>query len=76
MILDGETPIKNIAFWKNRNDVVVMSAGTGIYVFEIDGRGIRNFAPIYEGTDPTFHTASDGTIYIYDQNTLLKFADE
>lgn len=76
LIMDSQTEIRNIAFWQDRNDVVVISADKSLYVFEMDSRGIRNFAPIYEGDNPTFHSSYDGSIYVYDQKELLKLVAE
>jgi|GEM_PF-4436972 len=48
--------IKDIDFLPGRNDIVLFSSDAGIYAIEIDGRGTRNFQPVYEGAVNEFFT--------------------
>lgn len=65
-------PVKNVAFYKNRSDVIIFSAGPAIYAIEADRNGTQNFEPIYRGQDPYFFAEEDGTIYIKEGKTVYK----
>lgn len=48
-VLESNTDIKALYFFPNRSDVVLFSTFEGIFAIELDGRSIRNFAPLYKG---------------------------
>ena len=66
-----KTSITAIDFYKNRQDVVIISSGEGVYVLEIDSKNIQNFQPIYKGRSPLFVKKDDSSIYILDNNNLI-----
>lgn len=70
-VISPEEQIKNVEFYKGRPDVVIFSAGNGIYAIEIDTSGTQNFMPIYKGTDPRFIETSPDYIYAIDGQNLL-----
>ncbi len=64
--------IKNVSFYKDKSNVVLFSAGGGIYGIEADRKGVQNFQPILLGINPYFSVLSDGTIYIKDGENIFK----
>ncbi len=66
------TPITSIDFYKYDNNVLLFSAGTGIFAIEINKNGIQNFQPVYTGADPKFIKASPTELYILDNGILLR----
>lgn len=64
--------VKNTAFYKDRNDVILFSAGSTIYAIEVDREGTQNFQPLYKGKDPYFYETDKSILYIKDGNALLK----
>lgn len=73
-VLEVSQPIKNVAFFKSRNDVILFSNSTGINAIEIDKRGTQNFQPLFTGAAPEFDAADDNTIYARSSNSLFKIA--
>lgn len=71
-IFESNKSLKNLAFWENRNDVVMISVENGIYAFEIDLSSTQNFEPVFQGKDPTFFKSYDGSLYIADNGTLIR----
>lgn len=61
---------KNLDFYNDRNDVFIVSFGTGIFAIEADKEGIQNFQPIFEGHAPEFVKNDSNSIYILDNNSL------
>jgi len=70
-VVQPDTAIKNIEFYKDRADAIIFSTNTGIYVIEIDEKGKQNFMPIYKGNDPYFIKGGDDYIHILDRDNLL-----
>lgn len=58
-------------FYKDRQDVVVIASGDGIYALEIDSQNIQNFQPIYKGVHPLFVKKDNLTLYVLDNNNLM-----
>ncbi len=71
-VIQPDTIIKNVSFYKNRSDVVVFSNQTSVYALEVESNGIQNFMPIYRGQDPSFVTADENSLYILDNGTLMQ----
>lgn len=65
-------PVKNVAFYKDRPDVIIFSAGPAIYAIEANRSGTQNFEPIYRGQDPYFFAEGNGTIYIKEGKAVYK----
>lgn len=65
------SPIRNMSFYKDRNDVVIFAARDGVYALEIDPAArTQNFQPLYTGQEPRFVPAGTSTIGVRDENTL------
>jgi hypothetical protein len=62
--------IKNIDFYRGRNDVFIVSFGNGVFAIELDNRGHQNFQPIFEGKSPEFLSNNEQSIYILDEGVL------
>ncbi len=71
-VIQSVSPIKNLAFYKNRSDVVVFSTMNSISAIEVSTDSFQNFMPIYKGTDPYFIATDPGFLYVVDGNTLLQ----
>ena len=66
-----KTSITAIDFYKNREDVVLISSGDGVFALEIDSENIQNFQPIYKGKSPVFVKKDNSSIYILDNDNLM-----
>lgn len=71
-VIQPETPIKNLSFYKDRNDVLIFSTDKAVYAIETDTANTQNFYPIYKGTDPKFVTATTTSIYVLDGDLLME----
>ena len=71
-VIQPETAVKNLDFFKDRTDSVVFSTGTGIYMIEISKLGTQNFIPIYKGQNPYFIRGESNYIYVLDGETLMQ----
>ncbi len=64
--------IRSLDFYKDRNDVVIIAIGNGIYALELDNTGGQNFQPIYKGVAPSMIVKDAQTIYVKDGAVLLE----
>ncbi len=71
-VLQPDTVIKNVDFYKDRSDAVIFSTFNAVYVIEVDTEGTQNFMPIYKGADPSFIKSDNNSIYIEDENSLMQ----
>lgn len=71
-VIQPDTEIRNVSFYKNRNDVVMFSTNNTIYAIEVNGDGTQNFMPIYTGTKPAFIAPNPNYIYVDDNGTLMQ----
>ncbi len=71
-IIQPDTIVKNVAFYKDRSDAVIFSTANGIYVIEREGHGTQNFMPLYKGASPIFIKTNSQFIYIWDNNALMQ----
>ena len=72
VVLDIQQTINNVDFYPDRDDVILFSTKDGLYAIEIDGRGTRNFQPIYEGSTDGF-LVNKRTSSIYVKNGQSSF---
>ncbi|MEA2112420.1 MAG: hypothetical protein U9P50_00395 [Patescibacteria group bacterium] len=63
--------IISVDFYKDRQDVVIISSGDGIYALEIGSDNIQNFQPIYKGIKPIFAKKDNLSIYVLDNDNLM-----
>ncbi len=71
-VFTGISPIRSVAFYKNRPDVIMFAHETGIYIIDRDAGGFQNFMPVYIGQEPRFEVANEESIYVKDRNMLLR----
>ncbi|MBA3733191.1 hypothetical protein H0W91_02320 [Patescibacteria group bacterium] len=71
-IVQPDTVVRNVDFYKNRSDVVVFATQNGVYAIESGDPGTQNFMPIYKGQKPTFIKADANSLYILDVATLMQ----
>lgn len=71
-VIQPDTIIRSVDFYKNRSDVVIFSTLNAIYVIEVSKEGKQNFMPIYKGTSPIFYKDSSDYIYVWDNGTLMQ----
>jgi len=69
-IVTHTNPIRNIAFYKGRNDVILYEADHAIYAVGADGQTRELF---YEGEKPHMYKESETTLYILDSKRLYKY---
>lgn len=71
IVLPADKPIRNVAFFGNRDTVVVFGSENGIFALELDKRGTQNFQPLYLGTAPEFVFVAEDRMVIRDEGTLF-----
>ncbi len=72
LITTFQYPIKNIDFFPQRKDVIIIAINNGVFAVEIDGRGGNLMQPIYKGANPSFAIFNkEKVIYILDNGALL-----
>lgn len=69
-VFSSYATIKNIGFYPNREDVILIAIQTGIYAIEIDARKTQNFQPVYKGIDPYF-IFEDGELFVRDGENIF-----
>jgi len=72
-VLDLVGKIKNLGFYADRNDALVFSMGTGVFVVEVDPFGNQNFQPVYEGKNPEFIFKTGSIIYVRDSGQIREY---
>ncbi|MCH7597790.1 carboxypeptidase regulatory-like domain-containing protein [Patescibacteria group bacterium] len=71
-VLASLTAIRNLTFYKEREDVLIFSSQNGLFAIEIDAQGIQNFQHIYKGAaSPDFSIYDDQTLSVYDAGSLF-----
>lgn len=66
--------IRSLDFYKDRTDVIVFAADTGVYAIEaIENAATQkaNFFPIYKGTKPVFEKTDNSFLYVVDGENLM-----
>lgn len=71
LIFNAKSKIRVISFYPGRRDVILVAVENGIFAIELDGRGMRNFQPVYKGKNPTF-AVLEGLVYILDDDRLFE----
>lgn len=73
-IFRSQFPIRQIAYFPKRNDVMLMAVSNGIFAMELDGRGgSRLSRSIYKGNSPRFaRIGNTEALYVLDSNTLMR----
>jgi hypothetical protein len=66
--------LRNADFYKNRNDIFIVSFSNGIFAIEADVQNNQNFQPIFEGGSPEFVLNDENSIYILNGDTLMQVA--
>lgn len=69
-VVTHTNPIRNIAYYKGRNDVILYEADHAIYAVGADGQTREIF---YEGKKPNLYKHSETTFYILDNERLYKY---
>lgn len=64
IVINSDSKLKHFDFFPGREDLVVISTDTGIYVSEIDDRSMQNVQKIIEGTGYDFRILEGDRIYI------------
>lgn len=71
-VLVSNLPLSSVEFYKDRNDVIIFSAGSSIYGIDVDRNGTQNFQPFYKGNNPIIYKADADTLYIEDGASLMR----
>ncbi|MSU45408.1 MAG: hypothetical protein EXS47_02150 [Candidatus Zambryskibacteria bacterium] len=71
-VLQPDTAIRSVHFYKDRADVVIFSTSSAIYAIEVNKEGKQNFMPIYKGGSPTFYKDNPNFVYVWDNGTLME----
>ncbi len=72
VVIQPDTVIRGVHFYKDRNDAVIFSTLNTIYVIEIDTENTQNFIPVYRGQSPSFIKLDADSIYVLDGNILMQ----
>lgn len=70
-VFNPVTEVRSLAFYKDRNDVMIVAMQDGIFALEINPNGTQNLQPLFEGKEPDFRIGTDGKLYAKDENTLM-----
>lgn len=70
--LEVTSPIKNFSFYPGRDDVIIFSVDSGIFVAEIDTRPKQTVEEIYAGEDTDFRILSGREALIKDGEKLFR----
>lgn len=70
-VISVKEPIEDADFFEDRSDVILFSAGRGIYAIEIAKQGTQNFEPLYQGQAPRFFKKDIYSIYLKDGSELF-----
>lgn len=70
-IFKPTTDVRNLAFFKDRDDVIIIAIEKGVFAVELNPRDSQNLQPILEGKSPDFRI-KDGLLYAKDEKTLLQ----
>lgn len=70
-VFNSKSEIRGVSFYPGRRDVILLAVENGIFAIELDGRGTRNFQPVYKGKNPTFAVLR-GLVYILDDGRLFE----
>ncbi len=71
-VVQPDTIIRNVAFYKDRSDVIMFSTSGSVFVIEIDKNGQQNFMPVYSGQKPSFLKTDPNFIYVLDGEALMQ----
>ncbi|GEM_PF-2785762 len=71
-VIQSDTIVRNVAFYKDRSDTVLFSTTNSVYVIEIDKNGVQNVMPIYRGQTPLFIKADSNSVYVLDGEILMQ----
>jgi hypothetical protein len=68
VVFDGVETFRNISFYKDRNDALLVATQDGVYILEVDNsQDPRNFQPVYRGTrEPRFAVGGADELYVSD----------
>jgi hypothetical protein len=66
------TPVENIEFYGESDELLMADLGQAIVVVELDRRGTQNFQPLYVGTSPVAFRLVDGDVYITEGGVVSK----
>ncbi|MEK7120958.1 MAG: PEGA domain-containing protein [Patescibacteria group bacterium] len=64
------TKLRNMSFFKDRDDVLIIAIEKGIFALELNPQGTQNLQPIFEGKSPEFRI-KDGFLYAKDEGSLI-----
>ncbi|MEK7575336.1 MAG: hypothetical protein AAB511_03875 [Patescibacteria group bacterium] len=70
IVASGE--IKSVDFYKDRDDVIIFTAGGVIYGIEADHEGTQNFQPLFKGANPHFYKKESDILYIQDGKSIVR----
>ncbi len=73
IVLESAQPIRNLDFYKDHEEILLVAFSNGVFALEIDKRGgTQNFQPIYKGAEqPRFVKTDTNTIIVADGSALF-----
>lgn len=72
-VLTLKEPLRNLDFYKDRNDVYLFASKNGIFAIELDASAPQNFQPLYIGKEnPQFWKATPETLYLKEAGALIE----
>ena len=64
IFFSAKTPIHSVDFFRNRDDVVIVSVENSISALELDLSPTQNYQPIFTGGAPHFYQPESGILFI------------
>lgn len=73
LILTPKSPLRNIDFYKDHSDILIVSFGDSAALLDLNPKGTQNFQPVYTGGTPRFTKNMNGeSIFLTDGQNLVE----
>jgi hypothetical protein len=72
VVLAATSNIESLAFFKERNDVLLFANADGVFVIEVNKLGTQNFQPIMRVNSPKFLTEDGYIVYIIENQEISR----
>ena len=73
-IITPKDTVRSLDFYKDRTDVIMFAADTGVYVIDAVEHAtekVVNFFPVYKGSKPIFEKSMNSSVYVLDGENLM-----
>ena len=71
LVLPASQPVRQISFYPDRDDRIIFSTGTTIWIIELDRNEVQNAQPLYTGNMPEFIQGPGDNLYVKDAGKIM-----